>query len=526
MKILLFNDNPVVRKLVALSAQKTKDDLSVVWTIDEAQGGAYDLLIVDDGVYSDEMLAMLKEKVPYSVSLLMATRGNAVPAGFDHVINKPFLPTDLVDTFVQIQKKVDSQSASAPEAMFAETPEEEAGIAINLDEELPDLDEGLIDLSADTFGDDLTLEGLEGLEEEPFPNILDEEEVKEVRNLLEETEEELFTPAAQEDSEELSGIGDDLDLEALSDEEMHITDDAPTQEGEGLNFDAMLESLKDDLEAVQGTDDFDMEGFEEEMAVEPAAIDDLALEEVEEFDFEGTQEIEGDEALVPDDEFAPEEELSLSGLEEEEQSPPVALPSDDELFGIDEDPFALETDETESVDELAAMDEDENELGSLEQRILDAVGELGDEELDMELDASELGIELPLEEEETFEAGTSVDTEGAFEGLDEFDMLDERELKMAIGEEVDELEEEPQIRVGAGSHAALDAEALEEAFDHKTKSEAAEPEPQIPAEVHAGSTAEGVEALQALLKALSNEEVAKSLKNLNISININFGNNP
>jgi hypothetical protein len=30
MKILLFNDNPVVRKLVALSAQKTKDELSVV----------------------------------------------------------------------------------------------------------------------------------------------------------------------------------------------------------------------------------------------------------------------------------------------------------------------------------------------------------------------------------------------------------------------------------------------------------------------------------------------------------------
>ena len=35
---------------------------------------------------------------------------------------------------------------------------------------------------------------------------------------------------------------------------------------------------------------------------------------------------------------------------------------------------------------------------------------------------------------------------------------------------------------------------------------------------------EGMEALQALLKALSNEEVAKSLKGLNISININFGN--
>jgi hypothetical protein len=38
------------------------------------------------------------------------------------------------------------------------------------------------------------------------------------------------------------------------------------------------------------------------------------------------------------------------------------------------------------------------------------------------------------------------------------------------------------------------------------------------------SPAAGMEALQALLKALSNDEVAKSLKGLNISININFGN--
>jgi len=33
-----------------------------------------------------------------------------------------------------------------------------------------------------------------------------------------------------------------------------------------------------------------------------------------------------------------------------------------------------------------------------------------------------------------------------------------------------------------------------------------------------------MEALQALLKALSNDDVAASLKGLNISININFGN--
>ena len=106
MKILLFNDNPVVRKLVALSAQKTKDDLSVVWSTDEIEDREYDLLIVDDALYSDEILDALKEKIALKSSLFMATRGKAVPSGFDHVINKPFLPTDLVDLFVQIEKKI------------------------------------------------------------------------------------------------------------------------------------------------------------------------------------------------------------------------------------------------------------------------------------------------------------------------------------------------------------------------------------------------------------------------------------
>jgi len=116
MKILLFNDNPVVRKLVALSAQKTKDDLSVVWSTDEIEGNAYDLLIVDDALYSDEILDSINERIVAKNTLFMATRGKAVPSGFDNVINKPFLPTDLVDMFVQIEKKVSVERDQSDDA--------------------------------------------------------------------------------------------------------------------------------------------------------------------------------------------------------------------------------------------------------------------------------------------------------------------------------------------------------------------------------------------------------------------------
>ena len=74
------------------------------------------------------------------------------------------------------------------------------------------------------------------------------------------------------------------------------------------------------------------------------------------------------------------------------------------------------------------------------------------------------------------------------------------------------------VAEGANS---LCAEALDEAIN---ESAIFEDISEIPSEMEAQPHTEGVEALQALLKALSNENVAKSLKGLNISININFGN--
>ena len=99
-------------------------------------------------------------------------------------------------------------------------------------------------------------------------------------------------------------------------------------------------------------------------------------------------------------------------------------------------------------------------------------------------------------------------------GFDELDMLDELELKRAIGEEVEDedLQNDQIIDIDD-----LDEVAMDEAEE---LAEVAQP---ISNETAASHT-DGVEALQALLKALSNEDVAKSLKGMNISININFGN--
>jgi len=93
VKILLLNDNPVVNKLVTLSAQKTSDNLDVATNIDEIEGKQYDLLVVDDTLYSDELFEELNSKVKYSKSLYICSRDAQAVDSFDSILKKPFLPT-------------------------------------------------------------------------------------------------------------------------------------------------------------------------------------------------------------------------------------------------------------------------------------------------------------------------------------------------------------------------------------------------------------------------------------------------
>jgi hypothetical protein len=230
----------------------------------------------------------------------------------------------------------------------------------------------------------------------------------------------------------------------------------------------------------------------------------------------------------------------LMGIDEEEivveKSAPLEetldeedlLGSLDDLIGIDEEEdIKPQVEETAEVDDLDALlleglDEedlpDENgndalsddEFDDLEQQIQEAVEELGIEDLEQGFDEVDIAD---------------------FDGLGDLESLSERDIKLAIGEEVEE--EEPEVHIGHGSHASLDAEALSEAMGDTPIVELDDELEDIDIgvstaikapEEHHGTPAEGMDALQALLKALSNEEVAKTLKGLSINININFGN--
>jgi uncharacterized membrane protein len=391
MRILLLNDNPVVRKLVALSAQKTKDDLSIIGSVDEIEQNSYDLFIVDDALYSDDTMAELKEKTTFNVSLLMATRGNAVPAGFDHVINKPFLPTDLVELFAGIENNLSKIEVSLKESSDDMS-------AIDLDSMLDGLeheeDFNTLNLDEDFDFDDI--------EKTLTPNILDHEEVQELQDLLDDTEDQKF-------------MNDDLEMDK---EVIKVSDLAEVSE-------------EDDL--LGSLDDFDME--------------EDTLGDLDDF-----------ESLVAEDE------------------------------------------EISSYDDIL----DDEGFDDLELQIKKATGELGIEDLEQEVE--DLSPDI-LD-------NNNLDTVGEMDMLDDlegFEGINERDMKLALGEEVEDSEDVMELE----DDLSFDIDEIEKP---KPKNE-----PLCVVPEQKNSSADGVEALQTLLKALANDEVVKSLKGLNISININFG---
>jgi len=114
VKILLLNDNPVVTKLVTLSAQKTDDDVVLAHNLDEVEDGTYDLLIIDDALYNEENYAALQEKVHFKKSLFICARERESEGDFTLTIKKPFLPTDLVELLASTKKNLDVATEDDP----------------------------------------------------------------------------------------------------------------------------------------------------------------------------------------------------------------------------------------------------------------------------------------------------------------------------------------------------------------------------------------------------------------------------
>jgi len=196
------------------------------------------------------------------------------------------------------------------------------------------------------------------------------------------------------------------------------------------------------------------------------------LNELEEFSLENNSS--------EDDLELDEDELEL------EEDIPEDLEIDEELE------LSLESEE----DDLIATDTEEL---AIEDQIENAVSELTQEDLDSEVDEETL-LDIAVSE------------------IDSIDSLTSRDLKLAVGEEVEEI---PDDSLSESSEVP----ELNELEEISVESNSTDIDEALVKNTEITPDNDGVEALKKLLKALTNEDVAASMKGMKISINITLGDN-
>ncbi|ECL2255110.1 hypothetical protein FSL23_02140 [Campylobacter jejuni] len=386
MKILLLNENPVVSRLVSLSAKKMSYDFEELNAYSENLGN-YDVIVVDSDTPAP--LKILKEKCDRLIFL--APRNQNVEDIDAQILQKPFLPTDFLNL---LNNKDANKHTSIDLPMLSNDENPYADISLDLDNlNLDDLpDENSLDINS---------EGMEDLSFDDDAQDDNANKTLETQNLEHDNlEQETIKEQTQEDTQT------DLDL-TLEDGESEKED--LSQEHTALDTEPSLDELDD-------KNDEDLED-NKELQANISDFDDLpeVEEQEKEMDFDDLPE---DAEFLGQAKYNEESEENL-----EEFAPVVEEDVQDEI-----DDFALNLSTQDQIkEELAQLDELDYGIDSdNSSKVLE---DFKDEPI---LDDKELGTN----EEEVVVPNLNIS---------DFDTLKESDIQEALGEEILEKNEEPIV---------------------------------------------------------------------------------
>ncbi|HHD0245454.1 TPA: highly acidic protein [Campylobacter jejuni] len=489
MKILLLNENPVVSRLVSLSAKKMSYDFEELNAYSENLGN-YDVIVVDSDTPAP--LKILKEKCDRLIFL--APRNQNVEDIDAQILQKPFLPTDFLNL---LNNKDANKHTSIDLPMLSNDENPYADISLDLDnlnlDDLPDensLDinsEGMEDLSFDDDAQDdnanKTLE-TQNLEHETIKEQTQEDIQTDLDLTLEDGENE------KEDlSQEHTALDTEPSLDELddkNDEDLEIKEDDKNEEIEKQELlddsktntlemqEELSESQDDNANKTLETQNLEHDNLEQETIKEQTQEDtqidlDLTLEDgesekedlsqehtaldtepsLDELDDKNDEDLEDNKELqanISDFDDLPEVE------EQEKEMDFDDLPEDAEFLGqakyneeseenLEEFAPVVEEDVQDEIDDFASnlstQDQIKEELAQLDEldygidsdnssKVLE---DFKDEPI---LDDKELGTN----EEEVVVPNLNIS---------DFDTLKESDIQEALGEEILEKNEEPIV---------------------------------------------------------------------------------
>ncbi|EAI2968050.1 highly acidic protein [Campylobacter jejuni] len=487
MKILLLNENPVVSRLVSLSAKKMSYDFEELNAYSENLGN-YDVIVVDSDTPAP--LKILKEKCDRLIFL--APRNQNVEDIDAQILQKPFLPTDFLNL---LNNKDANKHTSIDLPMLSNDENPYADISLDLDnlnlDDLPDensLDinsEGMEDLSFDDDAQDdnasKTLE-TQNLEQETIKEQTQEDTQTDLDLTLEDGEsekEDLSQEHTALDTEpSLDELDDknDEDLEIKEDdkneeiEKQELLDDSKTNtlemqeelsesqddnsnktletqnlEHDNLEQEAIKEQTQKDTQTDLDLTLEDGESEKEDLSQEHTALDtEPSLDELDDKNDEDLEDNKELQANISDFDDLPvveeqEKEMDFDDLPEDAEFLGQAKYNEESEENLEEFAPVVEEDVQDEIDDFASnlstQDQIKEELAQLDELDYGIDSEnsskvLEDFKDEPILDDKELGTN----EEEVVVPNLNIS---------DFDALKESDIQEALGEEILEKNEEP-----------------------------------------------------------------------------------
>ncbi|CDG57171.1 Highly acidic protein [Campylobacter coli 76339] len=504
MKILLLNENPVVSRLISLSAKKMSYDFEEINTYDENLGH-YDVIIVDSDTPAP--LKILKEKCDKLIFLAPRNQSVDIEA---QILHKPFLPTDFLNLLNQENLKIDD-SIVLP---IDESENPYADISLDLDslnlDDLPDENNNAqeSDFSLEKSLESLTLDDMEEEEEEASQKEIASENIDEELNLddlsLDEEQEGDNSTSEQVEVSRLEEKHEEA-LEALSQDDI-LNDEFSEEKEEELETQEQDAEEQDKIEDIQELEDktvdldSDLSQDDEISNAQEISIDDV-LDAKEETQPDVLKEEEPDKTQAQDfvaDDFPiveeqeteldfddiPEDAEFLGQAKEEDEAVEDFLPVVEDQENLDEH------DEFEEMSNLSTQDQIKEELAQLDELEYDIDS---DDSIKVLEDFKEEPIlddkDLPSNDEEVIVPKLEIN---------DFDSLKESDIQAALGEEISTLKDNKNEKLET-KEEQLSSETSEEIVNELSQSIAG-----------------------AITSSIKDDTLKAALKGMNMNINISI----
>ncbi len=512
MKILLLNENPVVSRLISLSAKKMSYDFEEINTYDENLGH-YDVIIVDSDTPAP--LKILKEKCDKLIFLAPRNQSVDIEA---QILHKPFLPTDFLNLLSQENLKIDD-SIVLP---IDESENPYADISLDLDslnlDDLPDennnaqesdfsLEEGLESLTLDDMEEEETSQkeiASENIDEELNLDDLSLDEEQEENNSISEQVEVSHLEEKHEEALEVVSQDDILDDKTSeeNEEEFEIQEQDTQDQGVSQDEQDKMDKIEDAQELEDQVVDLDNDLLQDEEISETQedSVDDI-LDAKEETQPDVLKEEEPDKTQVQDfvaDDFPiveeqeteldfddiPEDAEFLGQAKEEDEAVEDFLPVVEDQENLDEH------DEFEEMSNLSTQDQIKEELAQLDELEYDIDS---DDSIKVLEDFKEEPIlddkDLPSNDEEVIVPKLEIN---------DFDSLKESDIQAALGEEISTLKDNKNEKLET-KEEQLSSETSEEIVNELSQSIAG-----------------------AITSSIKDDTLKAALKGMNMNINISI----